>query len=184
MWAFTLILAAIILSTAIVFYGFNRSVPFDRHIVETYTLIYGAFDFSTYTDTSQRILVSVTLFLLSVVLLNLLVSIMGHTFANFQENRIFTKSRTQIYMILKSMLFLRFFKSKRQAKKEYLMSCGPKNIEKDTVLNEIEHNIEESQKTEKRVIQLEEEVRQLKSTINQNQEQLMQALYNLQSKSK
>ena len=125
MWGFLIIMFGITIGFSLIFLEFGRQEDnlYLNSLYGTYQIWYGNFDDSEYSP-SQKILTAMILFILSVVLLNMLIAIMGNTYDEVQEKTIFTDTSTRLSMCLEAISYLRLFK--RTSSKGYLIFYGPK----------------------------------------------------------
>lgn len=125
MKGFIIIITMIILGFSLIFYEFERDEGnYQSYLLSTYGLLYGNYDTDN-LDLSATLVLVFILFLLSVVLLNLLIAIMGDSYDKVQERRILTDSKERIEMILESTLLVRFFLKGREEREGYLIFCEP-----------------------------------------------------------
>jgi len=134
MKGFVIILCAITLGYSLIFYVFDRTQYLTDHMFNTYVLLFGQIDSDEYSA-SQKILLALVLFLLSIVLLNLLISIMGDSFDKVQERRVLTDSQTRLDMILETNILRRQISRKKTDEKGYLIFCEQGDEEEDDPLN-------------------------------------------------
>ena len=140
MWAFLIIMFSITIGFSLIFLEFGREEngTYLNYLYGTYQVWYGNYDDSEYSP-SQKIITAMILFLLSVVLLNMLIAIMGDTYGKVQEAQIFTDSSTRLNMCLEAMSYLRILRRKH-FDKGYLIFCGPK-VKKNEDKNEWEERM-------------------------------------------
>ena len=169
-WPFTLVVGSILACSTLIFWGFNEDSTqgFQDQLFSTYGLLYGSFDPTVFTTPSERILLAVTLFLLPVVLLNLLVSILGGTFGDCQEKKVFTSNQTQIEYILEYITVVRMLlpNSVDNEPKGYLISCGPK-------LSEEHKELEQNEKLSKSYDEIREEISQIKEEMDKRMREVV-----------
>ena len=200
MWAFGLIVLMIILGFAMVFLVFEREGTYLDYFYGSYTLLYGNYDDSTYNP-SQKILLSIVLVLLPTVLLNLLVSIMGDSYEKVQEKRASTNALPKIEIVLEALVLMRMLTPSQPEKRGYLIFCGgnqeeeegeQQNAEWEGRINlikkllksndaKVERVDQRLNKVEGRISGLEDELRDLKSKIDDNHYEVIRALKNLKS---
>lgn len=90
----------------------------------TYMVLFASYDDEDY-NISQKLFLSLILFLLNVVLLNLLISIMGDSYEKVQERRELTDATTRLTMILEALVYMRVFWRGKKQEKGYLVYCEP-----------------------------------------------------------
>ena len=134
MWSFLVIMGAITFGFSLIFLEFQREEDgeYMNYLYGTYMLWYGNFNDEKYTS-SLKILVSAVLLLLSVVLLNLLIAIMGDSYDKVQEKKVLTESLIKVNMSLEAMALMQIIKEKKTKGKGYLIYCGPKEEEEDDI---------------------------------------------------
>jgi len=199
MWAFGLIVLMIILGFAMVFLVFEREGTYLDYFYGSYTLLYGNYDDSTYNP-SQKVLLSIVLVLLPTVLLNLLVSIMGDSYEKVQEKRATIDSLTKMEIVLEAMVLMRMLSRSEPEQKGYLIFCGGNQEEEEGADQQsaewegrinlikkllksndakVERVDQRLNKFEGRISGLEEELRMLKSKIDDNHYEVIRNLKSL-----
>jgi len=83
---FVLILFLIILGFSLIFLEFDRGFNYLDHFYSTYQILYGNADYGDYSP-SQKILLGIILFFISIVLLNMLIAMMGIPMKKFNRNK-------------------------------------------------------------------------------------------------
>lgn len=200
MWAFGLVVLLIVLGFALIFLVFERGGTYLDYFYGSYVLLYGNYDDSTYSP-SQKIFLSVILLIFSVVLLNLLVSIMGDSYEKVQEKRATIDSLTKMDIILEALALMRMFSGRQPGQKGYLIFCGAnqeeeegdqQNAEWEGRINlikkllkandaKVERVDQRLNKVEGRITTLEDELRRLKSTLDDNHYEVIRTLKSLKS---
>ena len=134
MAGFIVIIASIVIGFSLIFLTFNRNsaepAEYPVHLYGTYLMLYGNFDDGDYSF-SQKLLLSLILFALNVVLLNLLISIMGDSYGSVQEERILIDSKTRLHMIMEVVFLKKMIARKASAGKGYLIYCEPDKVEEE-----------------------------------------------------
>ena len=115
---------------SLIFYTFNRDTNFSDHLYGTYLLLYGQIDDSEFSY-SEKIMLSLILLLLSVILLNLLISIMGDSFRKIQEKSVMTDAQTRLDMIMEANILRRRVRRNIDPQIGYLIFCGPSKGQED-----------------------------------------------------
>lgn len=116
------IICFIIIGFSLIFLSFNRDDGYATHLYGAYQVLYGNYDDSEYS-VSQKLIVSLILFLLNVLLLNLLISIMGDSYGKVQETRVLTDSLTRLEMIFQIIAYKRLFRREGDSQKGHLIYC-------------------------------------------------------------
>ena len=136
MWGFILILAVIIIGFSLIFFEFDREPGYPEQLLQAYNMLFSNFETED-LNLSQILLFLTIAFLLSVILLNLLIAIMGDTFDKVQEKRVLIDSRERLELVIEAICILRFFQSKKiQSKKGYLLFCQIFGDDEDEVMAE------------------------------------------------
>jgi hypothetical protein len=121
MIGFLLVIVLISFGFAISFLELDRSKGFINELLNVYSLSYGSFSFDDYPSTSQTVLCVLFTFLLSVVLFNLLIAIMGDTYAKVQAKHSLTEAMEKLSLILEAIIvkrpFLALFKQGNKSEK-------------------------------------------------------------------
>lgn len=180
MWGFVAILAFITIGFALIFLEYDREQDYLTHLYATYNLLYGGSDYEDY-NASQKIMLAIISFFFTVVLLNLLVSLMGGSHEKVQEEEVLTEAHVKLDMILESTLLMRLFSSNREQRKGYLMFCEPNHEQEDhdnenkfdVKLNELKEIF--SQHDEK-VNEMQENIKMLEKQLDENYSTIMKAL--------
>ncbi len=186
-----LILFLIILGFSLIFLEFDREFNYLDHFYATYQILYGNADYDDYSP-SQKILLGIILFFISIVLLNMLIAMMGDSYEKVQAKQILTDSHTKLEMILESTILMRMFFPKRQSKKGYLMFCEPSPIgDDDAAGNEWEGRVNIIKKlfkqTDENVANLREDVKSIENNVknlekkmDENYRFILQAIQSIQ----
>ena len=133
MTAFVIILCFIFVGFSLIFKVFDEGSPYQIEIFQSYNLLYGPVDTGSFT-TSQTVVVSVVLFLLNVILLNMLISIMGDSYGQVQEKSVIINALIKLDVMLETTTFIRVLKKKKSENKGYLIYCLPvENLDEDNV---------------------------------------------------
>jgi len=121
MWGFLVIMFSITIGFSLIFLEFGREEDsyYLNFLYATYQVWYGNIDDSEYTP-SQKILTAMILFMLSVVLLNMLIAIMGNTYESVNQQRILTDTASKVGMYLEGVSYMRLLR-RTSGKKGYLM---------------------------------------------------------------
>ena len=130
MFSFILVLTFIFVGFALIFKEFSKSEEYKDQIYMTYKVLYGTYDDSNY-GVSEKIVLSLILFLLNVVFLNMLISIMADTYAQVQEKKVLIDSLTRLDLILEIISYMRTFSRNTQVNKGFLIYCGPAKTDED-----------------------------------------------------
>lgn len=110
----------IIVGFSLIFLEFGRKIHSDNYasyLLSTYGLLYGNYDTSP-LELSETLILVLILFLISIVLLNMLIAIMGDSYDKVQDRKILTDSQERIEMILESTVLMKFFTNRREEKRE------------------------------------------------------------------
>jgi len=168
MWAFLIIMFSITIGFSLIFLEFGREEngTYLDYLYGTYQVWYGNYDDSEYSP-SQKIITAMILFLLSVVLLNMLIAIMGDTYGKVQEAQIFTDSSTRLNMCLEAMSYLRIIR-KKPYEKGYLIFCSPK-VKENEGKNEWEERINKLEKYQAEKL---ESIKKEQQSINKEQQSI------------
>ena len=139
MSSFIGILIFIIFTFSLILLEFDREIEFTDHLLTSYGFVYGNYETEELSSSEIAIMVFVA-FMISVVLLNLLIAIMGDSYAKVEENRILVDSLERLDMITEVIVIKRIF-TPRTIKKEkgYLMFC--QNSVNDESSEENENNL-------------------------------------------
>ena len=133
MYGFIIVLIFIFFGFALIFLEFNRDQDYGDQLYGTYKVLYGDIDDSD-KDVSQKLFLSLILFILNVILLNLLISIMGDSYDRVQERRVLTDSLTRLDMILEGIVYRRLLalrKKDRNANQGHMIYCEPNEADRD-----------------------------------------------------
>jgi hypothetical protein len=121
MTGFLLVILLVSFGFAISFLELDRSKGFVNELLNVYSLSYGSFNFGDYDSTSQVVSCVIFTYLLSVVLFNLLIAIMGDTYAKVQAKHSLTEAIEKLSLILEAIIvkrpFLGLFKPGKKSKK-------------------------------------------------------------------
>lgn len=116
----------IIVGFSLIFLEFGRSSGdsnYASYLLNTYGLLYGNYD-TDKLDLSATLILVFILFLISIVLLNMLIAIMGDSYDKVQDRKILTDSQERVEMILESTVLMKFFKKRPEEEREgYLLFC-------------------------------------------------------------
>ena len=139
MSSFIGILIFIIFAFSLILLEFDREIKFTDHLLTSYGFVYGNYETEELSSSEIAIMVFVA-FMISVVLLNLLIAIMGDSYAKVEETRILVDSLERLDMITEVIVIKRIF-TPRTIKKEkgYLMFC--QNSVSDENSEENENNL-------------------------------------------
>jgi hypothetical protein len=115
MSSFCLVLLMIFFGFTFVFMEFNYTVEFGNQLFNVYALLYA--NYASPGETPFEVFFSVIItFILSVVLLNLLIAIMGETYNNIQQSAVLADSREKVDLVLEALIMLRTFKKCRRGR--------------------------------------------------------------------
>lgn len=119
-----IIIVFIVVGFALIFMAFNRDDEYGTHIYETYKILYGSFIDDNF-GASEKLIVSLILFLFYVLLMNLLISILANSYDFVQEHKVLTDSRTRLEMVLQVLAYRKIFdpRKARNCEKGYLIYC-------------------------------------------------------------
>jgi len=126
MKSFIIIIALIIIGFSFIFLVFNRGRLYGYYLYNSYGSLYGPVDDDD-SSSSEKFFIALIAFLLNVILLNLLISIMGDSYAKVLEKRIKTDSLTRLDMISEATTFLRFLRRKKALNRGFLVLCESLN---------------------------------------------------------
>jgi len=123
MVSFIAILIFIIFALSLILLEFDRETEFTDHLLSGYGFIYGDYETEDVSSSEIAIMVFVA-FLVSVVLLNLLIAMMGDSYAKVDEISILVDSLERLDMIVEVIVMKRIFTQKELVReKSYLMFC-------------------------------------------------------------
>jgi len=122
MKSFIIIIALIIIGFSFIFLVFNRGRLYGFYLYGACGSLYGPVDDGD-SSPSEQFFIALITFLLNVILLNLLISIVGDSYAQVLEKRIKTDALTRLDMISEASTFLRFLKRIRTLNRRYLVRC-------------------------------------------------------------
>ena len=115
---------------------FDRETEFTDHLLTGYGFIYGDYETEEVSSSEIAIMVFVA-FLVSVVLLNLLIAMMGDSYAKVDERSLLVDSLERIDMINEVIFMKRFFLLlEKKREKGYLMFCQNSNSHENDQENE------------------------------------------------
>lgn len=136
---FMVILGFITLGFSLIFMEFYRYRQYQEkgyalHLYETYKLLYADADDSSYS-LSEKLLLSLILFLFNILLLNMLISIMGNVFQKVQDQYVMIDSLTRLELILEGLITMKTITiptRKKDQDKGYLVNCikNDRNVKK------------------------------------------------------
>ena len=109
MRSFTLILGLIIVGFSLIFreFGEGSEENYGTSLLNSYNLLYGPPD-DEGDFFSLPFLFSLTCFIVSVILLNMLIAIMGDSFEKVQEKRALTDSKEKVEMLYETIILKRY----------------------------------------------------------------------------
>ena len=195
MRGFVVILVTIMIGFSLIFYTFNRDVSYSDHLYDTYKLLYGDIEDSNFS-VSEKIMLSVIMVLLSVILLNLLISIMGDSFDKIQERRTMTDSQTRLDMIMEANILRRKLNRRKTSQIGYLIFCepgrdeeeeDPQNSEWEGRINVMKRILRQNEqktatKIQSEVSTVRKEMKQLKDRVNSIEQKLSNEISFMQKK--
>jgi len=144
MRSFVMMLGLIIFGFSIIFHQFEEGdISYKDQLLNSYVFLYASFSTARFNDSQIVYFVIITM-ILSVVLLNMLIAIMGNTFGEVQSKSLLTDSQEKSSLILESIAVRRALRTTcckrkkdknirrkytskyslmRQTKNRYLFSC-------------------------------------------------------------
>ena len=165
MVSFIAILIFIIFALSLILLEFDRETEFKDHLLTGYGFIYG--DYQTEEVSSSEIAIMVFVaFLVSVVLLNLLIAIMGDSYSKVDEKSTLIDSLERLDMIIEVIVMKRIF-TQREIKKEksYLFFC-------QNIVNDENDGDEENNLLEEKTNLLEKAIKNVETQVFQNSNHL------------
>jgi len=165
MVSFIAILIFIIFALSLILLEFDRETEFKDHLLTGYGFIYG--DYQTEEVSSSEIAIMVFVaFLVSVVLLNLLIAIMGDSYSKVDEKSTLIDSLERLDMIIEVIVMKRIF-TQREIKKEksYLFFC-------QNIVNDENDGDEENNLLEEKTNLLEKAIKNVETQVLQNSNHL------------
>jgi len=150
--SFLFIMVFLIFGFALIFYLFNYEMSFSANLFIIYNLLFANSDPSAY---SRPLLIYYVIFtiILSIVLLNMLIAIMGDVYQRVLAQRILAEGREKVSLILEATLFIRAFQRmyRRKEKVANLLKKKTKNVYKrlSRLDSQMLVDVEEEEKFEK-----------------------------------
>jgi Ion transport protein len=105
---FSLVIILIIFGFTIAFLELSQSRNFSSQFLSVYSLIYANFSFDSYSTSQINLAVGFTI-MLSIVLLNLMIAIMGDTYGKVQAKHTLTEGIEKLSLIMEAMIMKRPF---------------------------------------------------------------------------
>lgn len=120
-----IVLVLITVGFSLVFAEFSTDHDYSNSLLDTYLLLFARYqeeDFSL----SEKLILCFLLFVFSIIVINLLISITTDSYNRTQEKKVLTDSLTRLHMIQDALTLKRTFKVQTNAntKNGYLIYCG------------------------------------------------------------
>ena len=148
---FASLLFFILVGLSLIFLQFDRNTAYGNHLLNSYLLLFSQFDVTS-MNTGMLFFSLIVVALICIVLLNMLITIMGDTFAQMQERVLLVDTKEKLELISETMKMLRVFRRMRLRSKimheenaSKYMFCAEPKVEEEEELDEQEKGVDKEE---------------------------------------